>query len=110
MGDFLTNVICDQNLQNLQEHKLTNHWIDSEGVKKQTINIVVQSIQIIDHAKPKEVPEQTDKPTPKEYLAQMHSMLVMEDSFFVIVSLIPRELFPSGMAPFHINYVIQPIS
>lgn len=57
----------------------SNHWADTEGVKRQSINIVVQTIQLIDNAKPKELPEQTDKPTPEEYLAQMHSMLECDE-------------------------------
>lgn len=57
----------------------SNSWIDNEGVKRLSINIVVQSIQVIDNAKPKELPEQTDKPTPEEYLAQMHSMLACDE-------------------------------
>jgi single-strand DNA-binding protein len=57
----------------------SNSWTDSEGVKRQSINIVVQTIQLLDNAKSKELPEQTDKPTPEEYLAQMHSMLDCEE-------------------------------
>ncbi|EHL30484.1 single-stranded DNA-binding protein [Legionella drancourtii] len=57
----------------------SNNWIDTEGVKRQSINIVVQTIQLLDNAKPKELPEQTDKPTAEEYLDQMHSMLACEE-------------------------------
>ena len=57
----------------------SNNWTDLEGVKRQSINIMVQSIQLLDNAKPKEIPEQTDKSTPEEYLAQMHSMLACEE-------------------------------
>lgn len=57
----------------------SNNWTDTEGVKRQSINIVVQTIQLLDSAKPKELPEQADKPTAENYLAQMHSMLECEE-------------------------------
>ena len=57
----------------------SNNWTDAEGVKRQSFNIVVQSIQLLDSARLKELPEQTDKPTAEEYLTQMHSLLECDD-------------------------------
>ncbi|KTC94887.1 single-stranded DNA-binding protein [Legionella feeleii] len=57
----------------------SNSWTDAEGVKRQSFNIVVQSIQLLDSARLKELPEQTDKPTAEEYLTQMHSLLECDD-------------------------------
>ena len=57
----------------------SNNWIDAEGVKRQSINIVVQTLQLLDNAKTKELPEETDKPGSEEYLAQIHSMLSSEE-------------------------------
>lgn len=57
----------------------SNNWIDSEGIKRQSINIVVQTIQLLDNVKPKELTEQSDKSTPEEYLSQMHSMLESDE-------------------------------
>jgi single-strand DNA-binding protein len=57
----------------------SNTWTDVEGVKRQTINIVVHTIQLLDNAKIKELPEETDTPTPEEYLTQIHSMLDSEE-------------------------------
>ena len=59
----------------------SNRWTDAEGVARQAINIVVQAIQFIDNAKPKEIPEQADLLTPEEHLAQMHSMLLESEPF-----------------------------
>lgn len=59
-----------------------NRWTDSEGVKRQSSNIVVQSLQLLDNAKTKELPEEPDKPTPDEYLSQMRSLLESEEITF----------------------------
>ena len=56
-----------------------NRWTDSDGVKRQSSNIVVQSLQLLDNAKPKELPEEPDKPTSEEYLSQMRSLLESEE-------------------------------
>lgn len=56
-----------------------NHWTDSEGVKRQSINIVVQSMQLLDNVKPKELQENADKITVDEHLAQMREMLVCDE-------------------------------
>lgn len=57
-----------------------NNWMDSEGLKRQSTNIVVQSIQFLDGAKSKELPEGTEKSIPEENLAQIYSMLEMDDN------------------------------
>ncbi|MBA2710266.1 MAG: single-stranded DNA-binding protein [Tatlockia sp.] len=67
------------NLIYIEGRLRSNNWIDAEGVKRKSINIVVQTLQLLDSVKIKEIPEETDKPTAEEYLAEMHSMLESED-------------------------------
>ena len=53
----------------------SNSWTDSEGAKRQSINILVQTIQFLDNVKPKDMPGEDDKLTPDDYLAQMHELV-----------------------------------
>jgi single-strand DNA-binding protein len=60
----------------------SNLWTDKEGVKQRTVSIVVQALQRIDNVKPKEVLEEENKSTAKEYMEEMRNVLVDSDISF----------------------------
>lgn len=77
-GKLADNVVAGLQRGNqvyIEGNLRSNFWIDNENIKRKSYHVVVRHIQLLDKTKCGDLPEQLDKLSPEDYLAQMYSLL-----------------------------------